>query len=83
MDKLVYWSANKGVVKSIFPKGKEPYFLSEPEEKVHTLISIASVNGRMVSSIQNVGIIQNLLVEATKKAKDMAGIKYDYNKLDN
>ena len=36
----------------------------------------------MVSSIQNVGIIQNLLVEATKKAKDIAGIEYDYNKLD-
>ena len=74
--------ANKGVVRGIFPEGKEPYALSNPEEKLHTLVSIASINGRMVSSIQNVGIIQNLLVEATKKAKDMAGIEYDYNKLD-
>lgn len=81
-DKLVYWSANKGVVKGIFPKGKEPYALSEPNEKLHTLLSIDSANGRMITSIQNVGIIQNLLVEMTKKAKDMAGISYDYNKLD-
>ena len=81
-DKLIYWSANKGVVKSIFPKGKEPYCLSDPSEKLHTVLSIASANGRMITSIQNVGIIQNLLVEATKKAKDMAGIPYDYNKLD-
>ena len=69
-------------MRSIFPEGKEPYTLSNPKEKLHTLVSIASINGRMVSSIQNVGIIQNLLVEATKKAKDMAGIEYDYNKLD-
>ena len=81
-DKLVYWSANKGVVKGIFPKGKEPYFLSEPNEKLHTLVSISAINGRMVASIQNVGITQYLLVEATKKAKDMAGIKYDYNIID-
>ena len=81
-DKLVFYSANKGVVKGIFPKGKEPYCLSDPSEKLHTILSIASANGRMITSIQNVGILQHLLVEATKKAKDMAGIPYDYNKLD-
>ena len=69
-------------MRSIFPEGKEPYALSNPKEKLHTIVSIDAINGRMVASIQNVGIIQNLLVEATKKAKDMAGMDYDYNKIE-
>lgn len=81
-DKLVYWSANKGVAKDIFPKGEEPYSLDRPDEKIHTLIAIASVNGRMVTSIQNIGIINRLLIEATRKAKDILGIDYKINLLE-
>lgn len=78
-DKLINWSANKGVVKYIFPKGKEPYCLSTPEEKVHCLVSIASCNGRMVTSIQNIGVMNHLLVEAGRKAKQMAGLPINYD----
>lgn len=81
-DKLVYWSANKGVTKDIFPKGEEPYSLDRPDEKIHTLIAIASVNGRMVTSIQNIGIINRLIIEATRKAKDILGIDYKINLLE-
>ena len=80
-DKLVYWSANKGVCKDIFPLGEEPYSLDRPNEKLHALVSIASANGRMVTSIQNIGIINRLLIEATRKAKDICGIEYDENLL--
>ena len=80
-DKLVYWSANKGVCKDIFPLGEEPYSLDRPNEKLHALVSIASANGRMVTSIQNIGIINRLLIEASRKAKDICGIEYDENLL--
>ena len=81
-DKLVYWSANKGVTKQIFPKGEEPYSLDRPDEKIHTMIAIGSVNGRMVTSIQNIGIINRLLIEASRKAKDILGIDYKINLLE-
>jgi hypothetical protein len=80
-DKLIYWAAQKGVVKYIIPKGKEPYTKSRPKEKLHTLVSVSASNGRMVTSIQNIGIINRLLIEAARKAKDIAHIKYDENLL--
>lgn len=80
-DKLIYWAAQKGVVKYIIPKGKEPYTKSRPNEKLHTLVSVSASNGRMVTSIQNIGIINRLLIEASRKAKDIAHIKYDENLL--
>lgn len=75
-DKLIYWSANKGVVKYIFPDGKVPYVLGHPDQKIHSLVAIASTNGRMVTSIQNVGVIQYLLIEAVRAIKDKIGMKY-------
>jgi hypothetical protein len=80
-DKLIYWAAQKGVVKYIIPKDKEPYTDSRPDEKIHTLVSISASNGRMVTSIPNIGVINRLLIEASRHAKDMAGIKYDINLL--
>lgn len=80
-DKLINWSANKGVVKYIMPAGKEAYVLDRPEEKIHCLVSIDSCNGRMVTSIQNIGVQNRLLIEAANKAKQMAGLPVNYNNL--
>ena len=33
-DKLIYWSANKGVIKDIIPKGLEPYTDFRPDEEI-------------------------------------------------
>lgn len=78
-DKLVYYSANKGTIKSIFPKGQEPYTKFRPNEKIRTFISIGSMNRRMVTSIMKVGCIQKILVELDRKVKDMFNIKYPDN----
>lgn len=81
-DKLIYYSALKGVVKDIFPEGKEPYTNFRPNEKIHSLLSMGSVNGRMVCSILiNLGI-NKVLVELDRTIKTMAGIKWtDLDKL--
>ena len=38
-DKIVYYSALKGVTKDIFPEGKEPTSEFRPDEKLHSLLS--------------------------------------------
>ena len=78
-DKLIYYSALKGVVKNVFPEGQEPRSTFRPEEKIHSLLSVGSVNGRMVTSILVNGAINKYLIELSRKCKDIAGIKYSFD----
>ena len=78
-DKLVYFSALKGVVKEIFPEGKEPYSEYRPEEKVHSLLPVGSINARMVSSVLTLGSINKVLIELDRHVKDIMGVKWDPN----
>ncbi len=78
-DKLVYYSALKGVVRNIIEEGEEPTSNFRPDEKIHSLLAIGSVNGRMVTSILQYGGICKFLIELSRKCKDIVGIKYDVN----
>lgn len=78
-DKLVYFSALKGVVKEIFPEGKEPYSKYRPEEKVHSFLPVGSVNARMVTSVLTLGAINKVLIELDRHVKDIMGVKWDPN----
>lgn len=78
-DKLIYYSALKGVVKNVFSEGNEPRSSFRPEEKVHSLLSVGSVNGRMVTSILINGAINKYLIELSRKCKDIADIKYSFD----
>lgn len=78
-DKLIYGTAVKGVCKDIFPKGEEPYSEYRKDEKIHALLSIGSINARMVTSVLITTGINKFLIEMSRKVKDMAGIKYDNN----
>jgi hypothetical protein len=68
-DKLVYYSALKGVAKDIFPKGKEPYTNFRPGEKVHSLLAISSVNARMVASVKKVGALNKTIIELDRAVR--------------
>lgn len=74
-DKLIYYSALKGVIKDIFPEGKEPTSSFRPDEKIHSLLAVGSVNGRMVTSILINGGINKYLIELSRKCKQIAGMK--------
>lgn len=76
-DKLIYGTAVKGVTKDIFPKGQEPYSEYRKNEKLHALLSIGSINARMVTSVLITTAINKGLIELSRKCKDMAGIPYD------
>lgn len=75
-DKLIYFSALKGVIKDIFPEGKEPYTNFRPNEKIHSLLSQGSVVGRMVCSVILNMSINKVLIELDRKVKDIAGIPW-------
>ena len=76
-DKLIYGTAVKGVDKDIFPEGLEPYSEYRKNEKIHALLSIGSINARMVTSVLITTAINKGLIELSRKVKDMAGIQYD------
>ena len=78
-DKIVYYSANKGVTKTKFPTGKEPYSEFRPEEEVSSLVAVGSQQGRMVTSIVIVGGINKALIELDRANKEELGIPIDYD----
>jgi DNA-directed RNA polymerase beta subunit len=75
-DKLVFSTALKGVIKTVIPKGEEPYTDFRPDEKVEALLTTAGVNARMVGSIILNGLINKVLIETDRKCKDLLGIKW-------
>lgn len=76
-DKLIYGTAVKGVAKDLFPKGQEPFSEYRKNEKLHALLSIGSINARMVTSVLITTAINKGLIELSRKCKDMAGIPYN------
>lgn len=73
-DKVVYYSALKGVTKDIFPEGKEPKSSFRPNENIDTLLSVESINARMVGSIINTGCINKILIELGRKSREIMGL---------
>jgi len=77
-DKLIYYSALKGVIKDIFPLGKEPSSEFRKDEKIHTLLACSSVNGRMVGSILLSAPINKIVIELDRAVKTELEIPFKY-----
>lgn len=75
-DKTVAQSANKGVVKNIFPKGYEPFSEYRPDEKIHALYAARSFNARMVTSVWTSGAINKCMIELDRQVKEIMGIPW-------
>lgn len=73
-DKIVFYSALKGVNKDIFPEGKEPRSQFRPNEQIDTMLSVESINARMVGSIINTGCINKILIELGRKSREIMGL---------
>lgn len=73
-DKVVAQSANKGVIKNIFPKGYEPFSEFRPDESIHALFAARSFNARMVTSVWVSGAINKCMIELDRAVKDIMGI---------
>lgn len=79
-DKLIYGAAVKGVAKEIISEGLEPKSTYRPEEPVDALLSIGSLNARMVTSVQTRGLINKGLIELTRQCKEILGLPTDLDK---
>lgn len=80
-DKIVYFAANKAVIKNVIPDDLAPYTDFRPNEPVSAFVSVVSINKRMVTSTLINGALNKLMVELDRKCKDMAGIPYDDSKI--
>jgi hypothetical protein len=77
-DKIVDYSAVKGVCRTVLEKGKEPTSSYRPDEKIHTILCVASTLARMTGAPIIVGAINKAMIELDRHAKDLAGIKWKY-----
>ena len=75
-DKLVIYSACKGVVKRVFERGTEPYTDFRPNEEISVLGGTAGINARMVGAIILVGALNKAMLELDRKCKDLLGIPW-------
>ena len=76
-DKIVFYSANKGIIKYMIPKGQEPYTEFRPTEHIDSFGALGAVSARMVGSVPIVGAVNKLMVELDRSVKDICGIPYD------
>lgn len=76
MDKLVAQSANKGVVKNIFPEDLTPFSEFRPNEQIHALFAARSFNARMVTSVWSSGAINKCMIELDRAVKEIMGIEW-------
>ena len=74
-DKLVAQSANKGVVKDIFPDNMEPFSEYRHDERIDAIFAARSFNARMVTSVFTSGAINKALIELDRSVKDILGLK--------
>ena len=77
-DKVIYQSAIKGVNRTLFPEGKEPYSEFRKDEKIHTFLSIGGQNARMVVSPLITGGIYKCIIESDRQCKEILGIPIKY-----
>lgn len=80
-DKIVFYSANKGICKYLIPENEEPYTEFRPNEHIDSFMSLSSVSGRMTCSIPIFSAVSKLMVELDRSIKDLAEIPYDESQL--
>ena len=80
-DKIVFYSANKGIVKYIIPKDDEPYTEFRPNEHIDSFMSLSSISGRMTMSIALMAAINKLMIELDRSIKEISGIPVDDSKI--
>ena len=70
-DKIVFFSALKSIVGGVIEEGKEAYTLSRPEESIDAVLSCNSLIARGISSAPKMLMSNKLLVELSRKLKDI------------
>ena len=80
-DKIVYFAANKAVIKNVIPDKDAPYTDFRPNEKINAFVSQVSIDKRLVNSIPINGALNTLMIELDRNVRDILGIQYDDSKV--
>jgi hypothetical protein len=80
-DKIVYWSANKGVVHTIVPSENAPYTDFRKDEEVSCFTGISSINKRQIASNVIIGSLNKLCIELGRQVREIIGLPYYDNEL--
>ena len=75
-DKLVALNANKNVAMDVYKDEDAPYTDFRPDEAIDQITSASSMDGRMVTSIMKTGALNKLMIEMSRKACDIYGVKW-------
>ena len=75
-DKLIQYTALKGVCMNIVPKGKEPYTAFRPHEHIESILACSSVYARMVVSVIITGLINKCMVELDRSCREELGLEW-------
>ena len=70
-DKLVFFSALKSIVGTVIEEGQEAYTLYRPEEKIGAVLSCNSLISRGISSCPLMMASNKLLVELSRKLREI------------
>ena len=81
-DKIVYWSANKGVVHNIVDSNEAPYTDYRPTEEISAFTGISSINKRQVASNVIIGSLNKMCIELGRQVRDILGLPFYENEID-
>ena len=69
-DKLSYYSALKGIVSDVIPKGLEPYPINNPDHKIDAVLSAIGMYKRMCLDFFKVGALCKISIERKRQLSD-------------
>lgn len=76
-DKIVFFAANKAIIRHVVPDELSPYTDYRKNEPISAFVSVVSINKRMVTSTLVNGAINKILIEMDRKIKEKVGIPFD------
>ncbi|MGL5744519.1 MAG: hypothetical protein ACRCXX_05150, partial [Cetobacterium sp.] len=71
-DKIIYYTALKGIVSKIFPKELSPFSEYRPEEPIDAICGPIGIGARMTTSIETVCLGNKVLIELKRKCRELA-----------
>lgn len=71
-DKVIYYTALKGIVSKVIPKDQSAFTKFRPDEPIDAIFGPIGVAARMTTSIETVTLGNKVLVELKRKCKELA-----------
>lgn len=71
-DKIIYYTALKGIVSKVMPKDQFAFTKFRPDEPIDAIVGPIGIAARMTTSIETVTLGNKVLIELKRKCKELA-----------